>query len=540
MMEPRLRNKLVPLERLLRRKRVWRELSLTWASAAAAGILLLLVQIAFGWNSRFAWMLPLAAAGIAAGMIWKGHRRRAADFRALVADIERDCPELRHLLSAAAEQEPDPDSGRFGFLQLRVVEAVLAHSGPVRWRWRLEQKLTSAKHAHHLALAGFFLVLVVLGFTSIRGRSIFGSWTASEVTVSPGDTQLERGTGLVISARFGRSPPPEATLVLEPASGKTRRIPLERHLADPVFGISLTEVTEDGRYHIEYGAKATPGYTIRVFDYPALVRADANLRFPEYTGLTNQAIRDTRRISAVEGTRLTYTLQLNKPVAQARLVSGERTLALAAQSNAIALLDDFTLTNSARYALELTDAEGRTNRFATDISIQVLPNRRPELKLTLPRGDPRVSRLEELQLQAEARDDFGLLKYGIGYGVAGREPRFVELGQSAPANEKRRFGYLIPFEQLGVEVDQVVSYFVWADDYGPDGKVRRTFGDMFFAEVRPFEEIFRPEPSGMADNGNQGQQGSPGAELVEIQKEIVIATWKLQQDKAGAATTRSP
>ena len=84
-----------------------------------------------------------------------------------------------------------------------------------------------------------------------------------------------------------------------------------------------------------------------------------------------------------------------------------------------------------------------------------------------------------------------MLKYGVGFGVAGQEPQFVELGQSAPANEKRQFTNQIALEKLGVEVDQLVSYFAWADDYGPDGQVRRTFSDMFFAEVRPFEEIFR-------------------------------------------------
>ena len=40
-------------------------------------------------------------------------------------------------------------------------------------------------------------------------------------------------------------------------------------------------------------------------------------------------------------------------------------------------------------------------------------------------------------------------------------------------------------EKLGVTVDQVVSYFAWADDYGPDGQVRRTFSDMFFCRDAP-------------------------------------------------------
>src|SRR6185436_2551204 len=134
------------------------------------------------------------------------------------------------------------------------------------------------------------------------------------------------------------------------------------------------------------------------------------------------------------------------------------------------------------------------------------------------------------------------LKHGIGFGIAGQDPQFVELGQSAGANEKRQFSKMISLENMGVEIDQVVAYFAWADDYGPDGEVRRTFSDMFFAEVRPFEEIFRRDQSGESESGQQqgGQQGNQNTKLAELQKDIVIATWKLQRDKQGAGGARRP
>ena len=169
------------------------------------------------------------------------------------------------------------------------------------------------------------------------------------------------------------------------------------------------------------------------------------------------------------------------------------------------------------------------------VSFQALTNRRPDLKLAFPRGDQRVSRLEELQLRAEATDDFGLVKYGIGFGPAGQEPKMLDLGQAAPANEKQQFGHMILLEEMGAQIDDLVSYFAWADDYGPGGEVRRTYGDMFFAEVRPFEEIFRRDQSGGGGEGGEpGQQGDETTRLAELQKQIVIATWKLQREKSAA------
>jgi hypothetical protein len=534
MMEPRLKIELAAAELTLRRARLWRELTFCWLGAAAACVLFLLLQGFSGRTSPILWIVPLLGALIASGIVWRRDQRREADFASLVAVLEREHPELRHLLSAAAEQEPDADG--FRFLQLRVVEEVLAHPQRDSWTRRLEQKLAAAKIGGLAALAAALVALLVLAYGSGRAHPVFGSWLAGGVTVTPGDTQVERGTSLVISARFEGEPPAEAALVLVSASGKSQRIALERHLADPVFGASLSEVAEEAHYHIEYVGGKSPDYKIAVFDYPSLVRADALLVYPAYTGLTNTTIPDTRRISAVQGTRLTYTLQLNKPVKRARCVSGDQSLDLTLQSNGVAVLDSFPLTNSARFTLALEDAEGRASKVPADFVLHVLTNQRPVVKLVFPRGDQRVSRLEEMQLQGEASDDFGLLKYGIGFGVAGQDPRFIELGGSVPANQKRSFNYLIPLENLGVEQDQVVGYFVWAEDTGPDGKPRRTFSDIFFAEVRPFDEIFRPEQSGMSDDSQQqeGQQGqqNPSEKLAELQKEIVVATWKLQQNRS--------
>ncbi len=148
-----------------------------------------------------------------------------------------------------------------------------------------------------------------------------------------------------------------------------------------------------------------------------------------------------------------------------------------------------------------------------------------------------------MQLRGEATDDFGLLKYGVGYTVGGADSHLIELGQTAPGGQKRSFNYSLALENLGVEVNQVVAYFVWADDFGPDGKERRTFSDIFFAEVRPFDEIFRADASGAAGNQNGGQGGQPGnrgTELAEAQKEIIIATWKLQREKSPVANTKMP
>lgn len=542
MMELRLRHQLSALESIQRGVRLRRRLAYCWAALAAAGLLLFLVHGVTGWDTRLPCCLALAGGLVAAGIMWQHERLRPVDFHAVAADIERENPRVRHLLTTAAEQEPDPGSGEFGFLQLRVIDQALKHPDQILWEQNLRRKLASATKAQMFALAALVVALGLEGGQTRWQVRPGTPWLAGEITVNPGDTQVERGTGLVVTARFGSTPPAEATLVAISVSGKTKRIPMARQLADPVFGASLPDISEGGLYRVEYGTHQSRDYKIGVYNYPALTRADAFLQYPAYTGLTNLTIPDTFHVSAVEGTRLTYTLQLNKSVVSARFIGKAETLALVAQTNPVAMLKDFPLVHSGRYTLELVDAEGRTNRFPPEFSIVALPDHPPEVKVTFPHGDQRVSGLQELELEGEAKAEFGLLKYGIGYSVAGQEPQFATLRQAVPANVQCRFTNQIAMKNLQVTEDQVVSYFAWADDHGPDGQVRRTFSDMFFAEIRPFDEIFRADQSGESENQNQGQnQGeNQNTKLAELQKQIVIATWKLQQEKKGAASPRIP
>ncbi|HEX5398609.1 MAG TPA: hypothetical protein VFY06_06115, partial [Verrucomicrobiae bacterium] len=354
MMERRLYYQLGAIEFRLRRTRLWRQLALCWAATAGVELALLLIHVFTGWSMKPFWWLALAGGLIAAWMLWRRERRRPADFPALIADIAREYPDVRHLLSTAVEQEPHSKSGEFGYLQLRVIEEVLTHRHMILWEDQIERKDLAARNRHLIALTAMLVVLAFGGGSNlprVHFHSASATVSGKEIEVTPGDTEVERGSGLVISARFGGQPPPDAALVLNWVSGKTQHLPMARNLADPIFGASLLEVSEGALYHIEYNGKKTRDYKISVFDFPALTRADAELLYPAYTGLTNKTIRDTRRITAVEGTRVNYTMLLNKPVVRARLVGKERSLPLTLETNAVAVLDHFTLTNDARYSL---------------------------------------------------------------------------------------------------------------------------------------------------------------------------------------------
>jgi len=549
MMNPRLQASLQHVADRRRRLQFSGKLAGCWVVMSLLGLGLVFLQRQIGWASSL--VLPVVAlAGVAAAiLIALKYRKTEPDWRRIAGEIEARHPELEGRLITAVQQQAGP-GGELNFLQKRLVHEAMLHNLRSDWAEIIPQsRLTIARMAHLLALVLFGVVL--WGLRTTGGQGFLARIADQTVTVSPGDASIERGNSLVVLARFGGALPVTVDLVIDHSPSASRRIPLTKSLADPMFGGSVPEVTSNLVYRVEYAGQRTRDFQVTVFEHPRLERADADLTFPDYTGQPDKHIKDTRRLSAVEGSRLDLVLQLNKPVVSARLIAkddDQNTISLLIDTNrAVAGLKQFTFEVSKTYELQLVDGDSRTNKVPAQFIFEVLKNRAPELKLASPRGDVRPSALEEISFEGTVWDDFGVQAYGLAYTLAGQAPILVELGGAVAAKEKRPFQHVLRLEDLGVQTDGLVSWFIWADDLGPDGQVRRTSGDMFFAEIRPFDEIFREGQDGEAGQpqggGQSGGQGEQTARLAEMQKQIINATWKLQREhgnKPGGAADSPP
>jgi len=534
---------LEPIARRRQRGRLHARLALTWLAAAALGFILILLHRGAGWAVPASGWLVLGVAVTGAVIAQWTENRRTTDARAVAREIEQHHPELNALLQSAVEQEPDPATGELNFLQRRVIDRAATVLRQQDW---VRQSVTRLSWLRAANQAGALLLLAaLLGLLRIEPQLTFAMprQIIRELEVLPGDTELEKGATLVVMARFPGTGPAEATLITLPAKGELKRLPMNRNLNDPTFGAQVPNVTDELVYRVEHADGVSRDFKVTVFEYPRLVRADATLTYPGYTGLETKTIEDTRRINSVEGTRLAYQLTLNKAVTSARLWATNGTeLALTADpasSNVLHLAT--TVAESGRYFLTLVDAAGRSNRIPEELSIVVVPNKGPQMKLASPRGDQRFSPLEEVAFRAEVSDDFGLLRHGLAYSINGGEAKLLELGGKAARFEKQTTQHLLMLEELGVKTDDLVSYYLWAEDIGPDGQPRLVEGDIFFGDIRPLDEIYRagqPGDSGQQQQ-QQGQQGnSPSSELLELQKDIIAATWNVKRAETAGSPSR--
>ncbi|OHB65611.1 MAG: hypothetical protein A2Y77_11020 [Planctomycetes bacterium RBG_13_62_9] len=542
MIEQALREQLRPIvDRRRSLDMAWR-LSVYWLLAGIAGILLFAAGRLGGWTSPLA--IPALCVAVALMTIWAlfRSRRMQPDYHAVARDIEQQHPDIKALLLAAIEQKPQGPDGRLGYLQMQVIREAVVHATGHDWLQSISAKRLALANLARMAAFSLLLFALVLMWPDFHRSS--SSTTAGtprrgySVTVTPGDAEVERGTPVVILARFEGRIPPSATLRFGPSGKDQQQMPLTRSLDDPVFGGIIPEVGSDVVYHVEYAGKRTRDYTISVYQSPELVRADARITYPAYTKLPQKVVEDTRQISVVEGSEVVLTFTLNKAVTTARLApkSGIAVGLSVDSEHPNVLTTSMTATQSQQYELQMADAQGRSNKMPPRFVIDVHKNLPPELKPVFPNNDVAVSPLEELTLEAEVSDDFGLTGYGVTYTLAGAESRDMALGSGETAGEKPQIRYLLAIEDLKAQPDQLLTYYFWADDVGPDGKPRRVASDIYFAEVRPFEEVFRESQSfqdrqNQQQQENQGgdQQNQSGDQLARVQKQIITATWNVKQ-----------
>ncbi len=552
-MHDKLLNRINAVTRRLRAVRRWQLGAIVAFTGALIGIALLSYAESHQRSGTELALGLLIGTGILFIIVALLARSSYRNPRQVASQIESRYPDLDQRLLTALSQTEDKQQP-LGYLQQRVFKEVRDHARSHAWGDVVPERRLKWSRILGIGATGFWAVVLGLLMTSHPAQQSQAVASRIEpiwkVVVEPGNTEVERGSSLVITARFSGlktdTVPSEAELICTAADGSERRIAMKRNLADPVVGGFLASVDQEITYQIVGVDWQSERYQVDVFEFPAVVRSDAYLDYPEYTGLADKRVEDTVRVSAVEGTRVKWICFVNKPESRGELVAkdGERITLHSDADNPGALSAEIDLQETERFTVKLIDNEGRENKHPPELIARVLANRPPDLKLAVAR-DVSVSPLEELPIAAEVRDDFGVTQIGLTYLFADQPPQDVTLAESIGRGEKKQVDHLVEFEKLGAEPDQLLSYYFWADDIGPDGQPRRTQSDLYFAAVRPFEEIYRegePPPGGQSPQSQQASQSSQNAEqaqeLAELQKEIINATWTVVRREGNNPPTK--
>ena len=385
MTPPALSQLVQPVIRRYRAYQMWRGLALCWTLTGIGVLALIAAQRNADWQPSWALNSLLGFAALSGFLVWSACRRFAPDLQWIARQIEEEHPELNSLLLAAVEQQPD-ESGQYSYLQQRVIREAIEHAARSRWAERFSNTQTRlAKTVHWLVLAVVVgLMVVYVTPTVARSEKVVQQQEKIpgvvvpeyELSVDPGDTELERGSSLVVMARFGERFPSEVNLVINSGTDAARIMPMVKSMKDPVFGTTVTSVDQPFSYQVAFADGESETFKVNVYEHPSLERSNVEIDYPDYTRLEDQKIENTKRVTAVEESKITLELELNKPVEHAALVSPTETIELTtSEEKAVATVSEYVLRRKDQFKLVLRDSDGRANKVANRFVFVALRNR---------------------------------------------------------------------------------------------------------------------------------------------------------------------
>ena len=389
------------------------------------------------------------------------------------------------------------------------------------------------------AVLGSALLLTMFGPPALRNglKLVALPWrgdaaaTLFSISVEPGNATVAKGGDQMISANLRGFQSDRVELLVRPADSTSwTHVPMTAD-STGTFAFRLFDIASKTQYSVEANGIRSNTYTLDVSNLPFVKQIDLQYRYPAYTQLPPTDVDSTGDIAALKGTLVRVRVAPTVPTNGGRIVvEGGDTLKLVPS-------DDGKLTAMLRvqqpgfYRVELQGPDGRMVTGSLNYTIDVLPDRPPTVQFSKPGRDSKVLSVDEVYTEVRAQDDYGVAKVDLHFSVNGGADQTMSLHDGTRAIKDISAGYTFMLEGMKLEPGDVVSYYAHATDNNAVTGTQGASTDIYFLQVRPYENDYRQKQGGGGGGGGGGQQNDAN-QLSQTQREIIAATFKTARDSA--------
>jgi len=343
-------------------------------------------------------------------------------------------------------------------------------------RWALVLALILA------GIVGVYCVFEPLVAQNVLARMIkptadIAPFTYTSVAVEPGDHTVTKGSNIQVAALASGRIPAEAKLVWRAGRGPWKRVRIPTD-SEHAYRFTFKSVLQPIQYKFRAGDARSHTYRIEPVEPPAIVNVRLVYRYPDYTGRGEQpGPASGGNIRVLRGTQVSVTATATTQVERAWAVFSDGThTELDVRGTTVGPLT-FVVKEQGTYTFHMEDKHGFTNSKPVPYTIVPLPDRAPEITITMPRGTVERTPDMDLPIRFMARDDFGLTTMQLVYHATTRTPKDEK--DRTPADDVRgvlpielpRAGmaelaaeYLFDVSALELRPGMLVRYHIEAQD----------------------------------------------------------------------------
>ena len=587
-------------------RRVWKR-SLFWTGFAIVltGVIALLVGEAI-----VDWLMPLpgtvritllgVGAGVISYLLYKylvQPLRASLTLRDVALNVERNHPDLEDRLVSAIEfgNRESADPIETHMLQ-RLLEDTTEQVKGINFKATIDHSRTR-KHVGIAALVVVGCVILSLLFPTEIHTSLLRvlvPWEKTDpilttkLAVEPGNARILRGKSLPVHVTVTGKSADKVVLTYRDI-GAQQRLTSDVNKDDQQprtmigmlqnpddkrgFAYEIFNIDADMEYYVVANEATSERYTVEVFEMPKVTEISVAYTYPDYTGLKPVVQTGTGDIHAVVGTQAEIRLTTNKAIQTATFsrktdvvsdlqVSTAQELSATPEpvSTQMTIFDGSTLTTTidvvedGSYDIQLLCIDGFNNEIPIEYMIRAIPDAVPEVVIKEPGRDVKVTKLDEVEIIAEATDDYGVAELKLMYRIGsdalrelvmesskesvGIVPQVSHTRKPASQSAESQYAegaYTFYLEEFDVEPGDIISYYAHATDNNTRTGPGEASSDLYFIEIRPFNENFHEGES----EGEPGQaEPNPLSEVVSSQKEIIRETSKHIRAKPVTVTQK--
>lgn len=244
------------------------------------------------------------------------------------------------------------------------------------------------------------------------------------LTVTPGDTHVIIGSPLDITVIAAPELDGQPFIRFAPP-GRIRNETVERmSLVDTradgsrVFRHLIPAINASFQYRVVSGFAVTRPYQIQATDRPDVTSIHLQMAFPAYTGRQDILLTHSlHNLSAIAGTRLTWTAQYNRSPMQGELRFGERPVTGTAIPGGDLWSTTLTGDGERTWTVLLKDAYGHTNHPVRH-TLRIRRDAAPQVAIVSPEARRlELPRFATLALHCVMVDDFGIVSPVVQWAI---------------------------------------------------------------------------------------------------------------------------
>ena len=187
----------------------------------------------------------------------------------------------------------------------------------------------------------------------------------------------------------------------------------------------------------------------------------------------------------------------------------------------------FNADRSGSVKFDLVNEQGLANDDLPDLEVVVRTDEPPKFKLICPEGDYLTTDVASVPITFEITDDFGLDSARMCLEIPGHQPTelLIPIDEAVKSKE---YSHTIELEKYELTVGDSILFYAEATDIdtGSAQANRTASSEVYFIEIRPYRQNWRPRPGGGPSQGGM----PPPVELLNIleyTRAILKKTWAI-------------